>query len=644
MYIMKNKNEDQAIVDVRLTTNHVIPSGEEMTIIVDSDKKHLFEGEMLCRLSPTKHLFIVRDRRGHCCQRHEKENMGVSLASYLFGRRGMKRLDKSNLEDYSLQAFKEGTGRFARIDLYADPVEGTITRSLFVKEAEEEDRKKRQKLSQKRPEDLTRAEAKFLKLDYDLIHRKTNKANVPTLSEATGMETIEIGDIGSNKNPTEVERVIARKVAFQKELDDLVSVAESVKSRPKGSKCSCAWCDEDFVKPMSTAAYCSSRDKPKAGMADVPNCRELFNGKVVRLRSSIDKLQKEEDAMLKENVLKARSKEAHDKVVQMVEDCYVSHYFYDSALDKQIISLYEEYRSVVLQKEKGTALTFGEMRQALVRNAHSLSHEEVMAMTDEEVFVKHDAIFNEEEDEEEWEDDEGENNPTSMRFDLSEFIPKAVLKRATDSQIEKAYGIWLNTSDEEDDAKDWELSGDQMGEYLIQAGLISKVQCVRLDLDEIKTFYDLVRLIEDHKPVLGRATMINELVDEVSIATPEFLGTVDDGLLSLAHKLFVDEDISSNEHRLLMISFLEKTGAKDPERFQEMNHMEVEECFDTASDEWFSGGAPEIKAVFKVINGIGFSVEQIQQLINQDEDINPFVTVKGIEFSLFETRQLIGME
>jgi len=611
MYIMKE--QEQTIVEVRLTSNSYDPSGETESIIIDGDKQHLFNEHTLCKRAPHGHLFIIKDSRGYTCRRSGKEGVGVSLTSFLFGRLNMKRINIEDTEDYSITAFKQGSGRFSQIDLYRDPTNGKITCSMYVEQAALAEKNRRQevedtairkhnRLSKKTVKSLSKDEAKFLGLDYEAIHEDIKAddktANVPTLDEATGMETIELSELGK-KNPTQLDHIIARRLSAETELSDLKASNSAVKDFPKGATCKCCWCASKFLKPMTHAVFCSSRDKPKEGMAGQANCRELYNNRVSTLTETITRLKEREYQLTGISHTSARSEEASRKALYLYSVAYIGKDFYCKASDEKINTLYEEYLIVDLEKKPHKVKTNGQLRQMILAEDNGITRDMLDAMSYSDV---REYYANDEEDD--WDEEEED-------------------------------AAW----DEEDEEDAWDEGGhdeDEIGHMLTGKRKINPASSSDFEFES------------DLEP-MDRMEIISALIKcNINGFEEEILAFAPDSYIVALYTLTVCEETPSalKYHNMkVMVKELGVTLITDP------TYKKLEILLYEVFDAWvkkirFALHKRKVTkgGVFKTIKDIDFTVEQILMLVTSNSDTENFMCLKGIEFSLFEVRKLINMD
>lgn len=224
----------QEIVTVNLTTNGETPSGETLDIIIDADKIPMVNGQSLYRKVPNQALMIVRDPKGNFLQRHEKNGIGVSLASYLFGKIHMRRKDPEAVDDYTLDAFKD-SGSPAAIRLLKTPSSTRAVGHLYLTEYLQE------------------------KAHREEMERQKSKRKIKRVADNA---------------QTDVQH---------QDLASLQALRDANKKAKVGTTLTCPQCGTKFVKKQWQEIFCSSYKRPGP---DGRQCKTTFDGRIEALQQS----------------------------------------------------------------------------------------------------------------------------------------------------------------------------------------------------------------------------------------------------------------------------------------------------------------------------------------------------------------------
>ena len=239
---MTHPNEPH-IVELSLTTDSHCESGETVSILVDAEKVSMINGRSLFRKLPGGPLMIVRNPEGQYLQRPNKDGVGVSLTSYLFGKLYMRRVNKDDNEDYTEESYVLTTGRPAQIDVLRTP-ESLPCASMYKDEY----------LEWKKQDDAAKL-------------AKSKKSTQPEEAYMTDHD---------------------KEMTRSQELAAIKNRIENVKVQPKGTEVQCPCCSKLFIKPSTRSVYCSSYNQDNA-----VGCKERLNSKMTELRKKIAAEQQE---------------------------------------------------------------------------------------------------------------------------------------------------------------------------------------------------------------------------------------------------------------------------------------------------------------------------------------------------------------
>lgn len=230
-----------AIVTVKLTTDGINELKETHDIIVEAEHEHLFQEKALCRMMPTNQLMIVRTHDGKYVRREKGVGTGVSLTSYLYGKTHMRRVDPTDLEDYSLGAFQPNTGKPQAIEL------------LLHKEA------------------------------FNPIGYMWN--DVSSNLEEVNMADTENTEVDLTKSLKPFKPVSKMTIPnMNAELVDIVNrIAAAKKIRVTGAKANCPCCGVEFTKSHGITIFCSSTSQ-----GDKNGCKDQLNSRKSELRKAIE--------------------------------------------------------------------------------------------------------------------------------------------------------------------------------------------------------------------------------------------------------------------------------------------------------------------------------------------------------------------
>lgn len=237
------EQDEHIFVTLELTTNGDTPSGQTHEIMVDVCYQDLFSGQALFRKMPKNdNIMIVRDNKGKFLTRHDKDGMGVSLASYLFGRLHMRRINKDDSIDFTAVAYKPDTGRPAMIWLLRTPESTRPVDKLY--------------------------ETEYLDWKAEQDALKASKIK----QEDEPMAVPECDDL----------------IELKGQLNTLQSKIDLVKQQEKGAKVNCPCCGEEFTKKLKISVFCSG---PAFKGLDGKDCKSQLNSEKVELRKKIAKLE-----------------------------------------------------------------------------------------------------------------------------------------------------------------------------------------------------------------------------------------------------------------------------------------------------------------------------------------------------------------
>ncbi len=239
------EQEEHIFVSVNLTTNGDTPTGETHEVMVDVCNQDLLTGQALFRKMPKNdNLMIVRDSTGRFLTRHNKDGMGVSLASYLFGKLHMRRVDKDDTIDFTAEAYKPNTGSPSMIWIMRTPESAIPVEKLY--------------------------ETEYLewKAEKDAIEASKSKSTEVPMA------------VPENEDPTLTK--------LKSQLIEMQSSVDLVRQQPKGAKVNCPCCGDEFIKPAKISVYCTG---PANKGPNNKDCKGSYNQDKTELRKKIAKLE-----------------------------------------------------------------------------------------------------------------------------------------------------------------------------------------------------------------------------------------------------------------------------------------------------------------------------------------------------------------
>lgn len=234
----------QEIVTINLTTNGETPSGETAEIIIDKDKMSMVNGQSLFRRAPNNAgMFIIRDPSGNFLQRHDKDGVGVSLSSYLFGKAYMRRTDPTETDDYTAGAFKD-SGRFSAIKLLKTPDSTKPIKELY--------------------------KAEFLKEEKERLAKEAAKKAKKQKNVEPASEDLHAQDL-------------------QHDVASMKALRDNNRNAEVGTQIVCPQCGDMFVKQHWKQVFCSSYRRPGEGGKQ---CKDTFNGRLAALQKKAKPIAK----------------------------------------------------------------------------------------------------------------------------------------------------------------------------------------------------------------------------------------------------------------------------------------------------------------------------------------------------------------
>lgn len=304
MQVAHNTNT-QEIITVKLTTDGVNECRETMDIIVEGSHVELLEGKTLCRKMPSDQLMIVRMADGRFLRRGPSSTVGISLTSFLYGKTGMRRIDPTDVEDYTLSAFKADSGKPESCEIILHKEAFRAVDKLWA--------------DQQQTEVVTMAE----KSDVDLSK---------SLKPFTSVTKMSVDEMNA-------------------ELVDIINrINEAKKIRTTGAKANCPCCGEEFVKSHGIAIFCSSTSR-----GDKNGCKDALNSRKTELRKAIEERGGEVDP----SAAARQTKRSQPKVVKPQT----------TVEEKPVVETPAETDSEVFKTIGGIPFTLAETKALLMSDA-----------------------------------------------------------------------------------------------------------------------------------------------------------------------------------------------------------------------------------------------------------------------------------